>query len=98
MEVTVCRLFKNGRPDQSIREAIAGDLNLGRLRHPVLAREVTMLHLISDDHGTQPIEPMIDAFCYQIAADGMWWRGFEVGANGQQVAQEWFVRPRARAS
>lgn len=93
MKVTVCRLFKNGRPDQSIKEAIAGDLNLGRMHHPVLGREVTILHLISDDRGTQTIDPLIDAICYQIAADGMWWRGIEVGTKGQQVVQEWFVRP-----
>jgi hypothetical protein len=93
MNVTVCRLYKNGRPDKSIKEAIPGDLNLGRLYHAGFSRDVTMLHLISDNRGGQFTEPLVDAFCYQIAASVMWWRGFEIGAMGQQVAQEWFVKP-----
>ncbi len=93
MRVTVCRLFKNGIPDQSIQESIPGDLNLGRLRHPVLGRDLTMLHLIGDERGSLPIEPLMDAFCYCIGADGMFWRGIEFGPKGRQQAQEWFVRP-----
>ena len=93
MNVVVCRLMRNGIPDSSIQESIAGDLNLGILRHPVLNREVTMLRLIGDDQGTQPIEPLMDAHCVAIAAKGMWWRGVESGPKGRQQAQEWFVQP-----
>ena len=93
MLVTVCRLYKNGVPNQSIKEAIAGNLSLGRHYHPVLCRELTTLNLISDARGAQPIQPLFDAFCYEIAATGMWFRGFEVNAKGQQIAQEWCIQP-----
>ena len=94
MKVTVCRLYKNGILDQSIQESIPGDLGLGRYRHHVLNREVSTLMLLAPDGSPRhAIEPLIDAFCYCIGADGMFWRGFEVGPKGRQQAQEWFVRP-----
>ncbi len=92
MKVTVCRLFRDGRPDPSIRESIAGDLNLSRRHHPILGREVVVLRLIADERGSQPVEPLMDAYVYEISADGMFWRGIEAGPKDQQLAQEWFVR------
>lgn len=93
MKAWVMPLFKNGKPIAKGRELgfSAGDLNMAEGRNPVLARLVSEACLLSES-GANVLDPIADVRLLSISAHGLQLRGFEYGANGAQLAQEWWVR------
>lgn len=72
-----------------------GEFSMGRMRHPVLSREVMHAGLCVSESGNQHRQAaeIIDAQLVCVSASGMTFRGFEVSGSGVEYAQEWFVQP-----
>ncbi|ELG7182104.1 TPA: hypothetical protein ACP3ZG_001596 [Pseudomonas aeruginosa] len=93
MQAWVMPLFSKGKPIAQGKEPpfVTGDLNMADGRNPVLGRLVSEACLLSDS-GTNVLDPIVDVRLLSISAHGMQLRGYEYGAGGAQVAQEWWVR------
>lgn len=93
MKAWVMPLYKNGKPVAKGREPgfSVGDLNMAEGRNAVLARLVSEASLLSEN-GANLLDPIADVRLLSISAHGMQLRGFEYGASGAQLAQEWWVR------
>ncbi len=99
MQATVTILYRNGSPvPQAKRLSVieGGSIVLSCRLHPILLRNVAEM-LCVDERGACLAEPLFDAACTSISADGLRFRGWEAGPRGREQMQEWFVRPAAKA-
>ena len=98
MKATISVLFRKGVPIPTKRHLTlieGGFVDLGFRLHPVLRRNVAEMICVAAD-GTQLAEPLYDANCISISADGLRFRGWESGPGGREQMQEWFVRPASK--
>lgn len=95
MKAAISVLYKNGFKVPRTRKPLVvegASVSLSSLIHPVLNRLVTQMIAVDDD-GRHLVEPLFDATCTAISADGLAFRGWEIGTDGREQMQEWFVRP-----
>lgn len=76
---------------------IDADVSMSFLLHPVMKRNVGQMVALNSA-GAHLIDPLFDAVCTAIHADGLVFRGWESGASGREQMQEWFVRPAGKAT
>jgi len=95
MKASVSILYKSGVSVPRTKKPPVienASVSLSSLLHPVMNRLVTQLIAV-DDSGRHLAEPLFDATCTAITADGFVFRGWELGASQREQMQEWFVRP-----
>lgn len=95
MKATVSVLYHSGVKVPRTKKPLVienASVSLSSLLHPVLNRLVTQLIAV-DDNGRHLAEPLFDATCTAISADGLVFRGWELGSSQREQMQEWFVRP-----